>query len=163
MTYTYYQHTIETTRHDGSTYTVYRYTTTGNWVNLYPSNGSICIKTDQITTNKQVVSLEFDVLLFGKLFTVSEEHTGRYVFPKNEFMESIKDLDESFKNSVVDWKWEDHDWMESDGNEYVIFDFGGQLELPDEDGYTRPCDVEEELPMIPWDLVNWDLSDVGNG
>ena len=167
MTFTYYKHNILCTVNRGNPqwerqYTVIRYTD----VPEYPIKGDVeVISTEMIESNDQCIKLDgWTVILFGKMYGISEEHTGTYVIPKYEWEEFAKNYDDSLLNAVQPFDWDEHDWLENDGNEYVVLDFGGQLLLPDEDGYMRPIDEDEDLPEILNNVpINYDLSDVGNG
>jgi hypothetical protein len=171
MTYNYYKHTIESTKQDGTKYYTDWYTNTGTWVNPYPSNGSVCITTEELTTNNQSVVLNgYQVLLLGTVYVIDEEHTGKYVINKDAWDEAATkyNYDNSLKAAVYDWDWDeyneytDSDEDQNDGQQYVVLDYGGQLLLKDSDsGYTET--VEEVANELPWDGVNWDYSDVGNG
>ena len=170
MTYNYYKHTIECVKQDGTKYNTNWYTNTGNWVNPYPSNGCVCIATEQVTTDKQSVMLnDLQVLLLGTVYVIDEEHYGMYVINKDAWNEAaIKyNYDNSLKAAVYDWDWAEYnDGQEdlSDGMEYIVLDYGGQLLLQDSDsGYSQPIEIEEYVKEIPWDAVNWDYSNVGNG
>lgn len=165
MTYTIYQHTIQQNVPNGQSYTVQRFTQHPTYINPYTDSDTVVLKTELYTIDSDIKVIDdWSVIIFGQLFVVSEEHTGRYVFPKDVWETFAKDYDDSVKQSVTDWDWDDYDWLENDGHDYVVFDFGGQLDQTDPDnGYTYCVDVEELLPMIPWNAVNWDLSDVGNG
>ena len=105
---------------------------------------------------------DWTIELFGKQFRISEEHTGRYVFLKSVWEDA--NLPPEVQALADPWEWEDYDWLEPDGKEYVVLDFGGQLEGQDPDtGYYYAIDEEGCLPELPWDGLNWDLCDVGNG
>lgn len=170
MTYTYFEHEIACTLNEGTAYenkyTVKRCTLDGNYkTQNLKGNKTEVTKTTKITTDKQFVQLDdWSVLLWGKMYITSEEHTGTYVIHKDvwEDYATKYNYDDSLLNVVTTFDWEENDWLENDGNEYVVFDLGGQLETIDEDGYYRAID-EDELPQLPLANASWDYSNVGNG
>lgn len=100
------------------------------------------------------------VVLFGRLFTVDDDHSGRYVFEKKAWLRESEKWGSSWKDLVSDFDPAEYDEeYEDDGYEYVSMNFGGMLH-PVSDQYS---DAEDALGMLPWYALAEEHSDVGNG
>lgn len=161
--YTYYKHTYEVTSHNGKVDLTVRYLDQKEPYKYAYSNWKH-VATEELTTSKQYLYLDTGILLFGKYYQVSEEHTGTYVIDKAVWEEATKDFDQSIKSLAEAPDPDYYPFEEVEPEELdnlVVVDFGGQLECCSE-GYFHAIDEAEDLPQLPLDSCG-DYSDVGNG
>ena len=115
---------------------------------------------NEVSTDTQYRHLSDAVILFGQLFMISDDHTGRYVFDKKAWDDASASFDDSIKNVVSYFDPAEYDdEYEDDGSEYVVLNFGGEL-YPFDSQYN---DIYEALPMLPWDALSEEFSNIGNG
>jgi hypothetical protein len=163
--YVYFKHTYEITLHNGDTQIAERFFDREEpYCNRYPNWK--CIATEVQGTTKQYLDLYPGILLFGKYYQVSEEHTGTYVIDKVTWEEATKDFDQTIKGIAQEPDPDLYPFDEVDPEELsklVVVDFGGQLEAYVEEVNGFTCIDEDDIPELPLGDRDDTYSNVGNG